>query len=617
MARSFKTYVVGNYEDEIYDAIDDYLQEHPEELAKKCSSLHQMGDVNLDSIEIMMVYTNQKSDDELEIQISVRAIIDCAEGDHHYDDDREVDSWFTIFASGSLSKMLRDFIIDKVAPYGGPPRYQHPLKDNFVPDIKKSDLDAVAEQVLQQYCPETLKQPLAIDTDMLLDRLSLVKVERRISQDASVFGRIYFEEADADFYNEDTENVESAHVTAGTIFVDPLVFFLRTMGSVKNTIIHECIHWYFHRPVFYLEKLYDALLTQIDCQVVGGVRGRSWSAAEQIEWQANALTPRIQMPKSTFNQKANELIAELIEERETDSVLDVIETVIEQLAVFFEVSKLSAKIRMVELGYEEARGAFIYLDGHYVFPHTCKPGFLKMQQTFSISFLDAIQLGLTSYDLREDLRSREFVYVDSHFVYNRPKYVQHTNFGLEMTAYALEHMDECCLVFDMEVKSGCGKDYQSVCFLNRAEDSRITFEPQYANGLEKAGPQAQAKAQIETANEAYTVVQSLPGSYAAALTKLVESSGMKVEDIAAETGVSSKTIKGMMKDEDRGSYESLAYVCLSLQLHPVLSGYLIERSPWKCDFRNKGHVALHEALCHFYGHRMDYIHAKIASFVAE
>ena len=56
MARSFKTYVVGNYEDEIYDAIDDYLQEHPEELAKKCSSLHQMGDVNLDSIEIMMVY---------------------------------------------------------------------------------------------------------------------------------------------------------------------------------------------------------------------------------------------------------------------------------------------------------------------------------------------------------------------------------------------------------------------------------------------------------------------------------------------------------------------------------------------------------------------------------
>ena len=93
---------------------------------------------------------------------------------------------------------------------------------------------------------------------------------------------------------------------------------------------------------------------------------------------------------------------------------------------------------------------------------------------------------------------------------------------------------------------------------------------------------------------------------------------MKVEDIAAEAGVSAKTLKGMMKDDkDRGCYENLAYVCLSLQLHPVLSGYLIERSPWKCDFRNKRHVALHEALCHFYGHRMEYIHAKIASFVAE
>lgn len=56
-----------------------------------------------------------------------------------------------------------------------------------------------------------------------------------------------------------------------------------------------------------------------------------------------------------------------------------------ELSKFFVVSRQAAKIRMIDLGYEEAIGAFTYIDGRYVKPHTFKKGTIKRNQTFSIS----------------------------------------------------------------------------------------------------------------------------------------------------------------------------------------------------------------------------------------
>lgn len=64
-------------------------------------------------------------------------------------------------------------------------------------------------------------------------------------------------------------------------------------------------------------------------------------------------------------------------------MLDIIEPVIDYLATFFAVSRLAAKIRMVDAGYEEAVGAFIYTDDYYVQPHKCKRDAIRSNQTFS------------------------------------------------------------------------------------------------------------------------------------------------------------------------------------------------------------------------------------------
>lgn len=314
MAPSIKAYFQDVHEEKIFDAVSDYIQDHTGELRQKFRRLHCMGEIYLDMVEVMIVYTERCKDNILNFEIATQATVVGNEGDYHYDGSRVVTEWYSVFGTGSLDALLQDFRVTGVTTFiKGRRRSSKTLKNTFVPNITKENLEAVAEQFLRDYYPEALRWPMAINTDVLLRKLKLKKVERRISEDASVFGRIYFEAADADFYNEETDCLETIHAESGTMFVDPMVFFLRTLGSLKNTTIHECVHWVFHRPVFVLEKINDNSLAQLDCAVFGGVRGRNWSVATQIEWQANALAPRIQMPAKTFKRKADELIDRLME----------------------------------------------------------------------------------------------------------------------------------------------------------------------------------------------------------------------------------------------------------------------------------------------------------------
>ena len=58
----------------------------------------------------------------------------------------------------------------------------------------------------------------------------------------------------------------------------------------------------------------------------------------------------------------------------------------------FGASRLSARVRLAECGFELVKGAFIYIDGSHVPTHRWKSGYLKDTQTFSVSL---IQFGLT------------------------------------------------------------------------------------------------------------------------------------------------------------------------------------------------------------------------------
>ena len=102
-----------------------------------------------------------------------------------------------------------------------------------------------------------------------------------------------------------------------------------------------------------------------------------------MEWQANALTPRILMPANMVRLKYEELRKLIFEKGETRT-RKIHEIAIPVLAQFFQVTITSAKIRLLELGYDEVKGIYNYVDNHYTLPHVYnrKPN-IKPNQTFS------------------------------------------------------------------------------------------------------------------------------------------------------------------------------------------------------------------------------------------
>ncbi|SHF37063.1 ImmA/IrrE family metallo-endopeptidase, partial [Caloramator proteoclasticus] len=474
--RSFKDYVAERFYNEIFATIQNYVIENKDTIDLWLYRVRNIGEIELSDIEVKFVSVSDLPEMKIEFDIVVEAELEVRESDYHYDESENCRQWFQLKCSGDLKCNLDDFIIYSVTDYTSKNKQPKPMSDSLVPFIYSEQLESVATEFLRKNYPEALKTPMAVDPQLLAEKMGLKIEIRDITKDFTVFGQIFFHDCEAEFYDKNSDKMVQTHVIAKTIFVDPKVYFLRNLGSVNNTIVHECVHWALHRKAFELERLYNNSVTKIKCQVVGGIKDSNRDATDWMEWQANALTPRIQMPISTFKEKAFELIKKYKQSLQTEEIIDVMEPVIDELALFFGVSRLAAKIRMIDVGYEEAIGTFTYIDGHYVKPHCFKKGFLKRNQTFSISAIDAAIQSFIDPELSALIKEGSYVYVDSHFVLKHPKYVTRDENGYAiLTDYARTHMEECCLVFDLSIKSGFKESYHSECFLNRDKGSNIDF----------------------------------------------------------------------------------------------------------------------------------------------
>lgn len=92
------------------------------------------------------------------------------------------------------------------------------------------------------------------------------------------------------------------------------------------------------------------------------------------------------------------------------------EQVIDDLAEFFQVSRLAVKIRLLQLGYSEFEGTYNYVGNEYIRSYAFEVGALNKGQTFTISFNNACMLNATNTKFKDLMNTEHFVYVDSHFV---------------------------------------------------------------------------------------------------------------------------------------------------------------------------------------------------------
>lgn len=320
--RSFADYVREKLYNRIYKSVEEFVKLNWEHLDLDISNVHSVGGVAMTDMVIQFVSVGDLPDLKIQFDVVVDAEIEITEGDYHFDDYDINNKWLTVKCIGDLACDLKDFEIVGIDVYQKS-KMSKPLSDALVPFIYKKDLEEEAKEFLEKHYPENLKEARFLDPVELAETMGLTVEVREIAEDMSIFGQIYFQDAETEFYDPKQDELVKTIVKAKTIIVDPNIFFLRNLGAVNNTIDHECIHWDKHRKAFELERLYNENATQIKCQVVGGIKGDKRNAVDWMEWHANALAPKIQMPLIPFKIKGHEFIKRFQRELGTTDMIDV------------------------------------------------------------------------------------------------------------------------------------------------------------------------------------------------------------------------------------------------------------------------------------------------------
>ena len=543
--RSIFSYVDKKCYNGLYNVAAEYIAKHWEAMDLESRRVPDIQTAELTDAWVRRVYVSDLPGDRIAFDVGLEVQIAVSSADHHNDFSDEITEWLRISCEGDLAQGLNDWTITNTCIYRKQNFPENSMSDALVPDIRNDKMD----------------------------------------------------DADTEMYDSDQDEMIPVHIPGKTIIVDPMMFLLTNYGSPGNTIIHECVHWVKHRKVYMLEKLYNDKAHGITCEVTGGVQADlSRRATERMESQANRLAPRIQMPAGPFKAKANDYISRFMREMGARHEIEVMEAVIQQLTTDFVVSRQSVKIRLVELGFEAAVGTFTYIDDHYVKPHSFRKGAIRVDQTFSISAQDAAIQRFINPELKKLTETGDYLFIDNHFVYNTPLYVESNADGnLDLTAYARSHMDECCLVFDMKVTSKVAGAYHTVCFLNR-EPSDIAFDITFHNGFQNAPPERQIAMRKKQQEEWLGIRRQMTDDPEQCMKLLLDWRGMNYTDLGAIIGRNPKTISRTVKGETEPDLKTAAGICFGLNLPPVISEKLLEVLGCRLMPMNPSHQWINEAL---------------------
>lgn len=222
---------------------------------------------------------------------------------------------------------------------------------SLVPVIHKCDFDKKATEFLTKYYPQALEKPMAVPIREIAQKKIGLRVfmDYRLTEDFSILGQMCFTNGYVPIYDKGEDEFRDMKVRYGTMFVDPDTYFMRNLGSVNNTVAHECVHWEEHRPYYMSLPITDSVAVACRCPTTEKSEDtqQSWTDTDWMEWHANGIAPRILMPIQTF-EKTVESVKKRYSARTGDRVEDV-KMIARHVADFYNVSMQSAAIRMSEL----------------------------------------------------------------------------------------------------------------------------------------------------------------------------------------------------------------------------------------------------------------------------
>ena len=440
------------------------------------------------------------------------------------------------------------------------------LSGELVPIISREQFEDEAEKFLTRYCPEALEKPMRVPIETIASDMKLQVIEDiPLSDDLTYFGTIIFDNGNV---LDKHRKITIRNAKRGTIYLDPRVSYERSVGTTCTTLAHECFHWHRHQPYHVLMKMIgadDNLGKAIQCQIAANsMDSDKWKAVDWMEWQAKGVAPRILMPAKPTRLKADQLLA--VYGGADDASIAAYENVIDELAELFDVSRQAAKVRLMDLRYSKAEGAYPFVDGQYVRGYSFEAGALDKNQTFTIPYADLFKAYCFDREFKKLIDSGQFIFADRHLVLNNEKYIARDQSGnATLSEYALSHMDECCVVFSKGYSYQ--SKYQGARYYTQFMRNAAPVENQVEYSFELNAHNKTLLEQIKNAKRRSEAMRRYPGSFAETLVALQKERKLSNKQLADRSLVGEKTIQRLRNDEEYPtSVQTVLALCLGLKL---------------------------------------------------
>lgn len=489
------------------------------------------------------------------------------------------------------------------------------LNDYLIPEI--DDMDAAAEAILLNVYGED-GIPERIDSIDFARRIGLHVIEGRVAGwPIDAMGAMFFQDVDSLLLLDKGGVLE--RIPKSTILVNPRVFHERNNGSVNNTIIHECVHYLLHWRVSRFRSIannsYDG---SVVCNVEAGEADDS--CTRQIERQATQIAPRILMRRSSFVERAKTLLESYYSTRDefrsinniAGAMIDadlVRKYVIPALASDYRVSKLSIKIRMIETGFEIARGVNIYIDEGTIRPFSFAEGSLGSFETFTLSEDSYEKLLKEDEGFRALVATGLFRFVENHVVLCVRQFCEFDNLHdrIVLTDYARSHMHLCALKFGIHRK-GSGYSYYSNAMSVMLKLPTVTVNSSLAF---LPNNNATVLKVVTVHREKWMSFYKNLKCFAwnERLKAIMKEQEEDVGTLAGKCGVSYTTMQRYLSDKEghRMTKRVFTHICIILKIPDFISKKLIDESGYlRFDSFNREDNCYIELMTYYYGQDIGY-----------
>ncbi len=235
-----------------------------------------------------------------------------------------------------------------------------------VPVLTKYEIDTVAEILLQDYNPQVLYEPGALDIEHFCENYVGLEMDYQdLSHNQSILGMMVFSDCLVPVYDVDRKEAKYVKANAGTVLIDNGLLGPEQIRRGRFTVGHEVGHWLLHKNKYKSNQGSPSSLdsgnsgtgTFIKCRAVDvGNRRRFICDNDWLEWQADYMSSALLMPRTTFAQVVRKEFQGVgingYYQRGSNIALDLwVGFLAYQLADMFQVSVTAARIRLENLRF--------------------------------------------------------------------------------------------------------------------------------------------------------------------------------------------------------------------------------------------------------------------------